>query len=300
MLDRADGAAPSRVPWTGRDIGAAIALVIAVVLTVEYAAVIASYIADDEPASKVSVLALTCAILLASAFAIGAASGIRPKALVIVIAYAGSLTVAAEIAADALGPDERFVGISRALVLTLQSAVVSSLFLATAWLFGRVKRGATLATLGFINPGGVVPYAYALGAWGLAVLAIIGWGALTEGIEWLQPPDNTSEALELAGGNLLIALPIVGLFVPLAEETFFRGFILAGLRNRMRAPVALVVSAAIFAVFHVEPGLYVPIFMLGLALGWVYLRTGSVWPGILIHAVQNSLALIEKWQSFGS
>jgi len=81
---------------------------------------------------------------------------------------------------------------------------------------------------------------------------------------------------------------------PLSEELFFRGFIFGGLRNRLSFPVAAVFSAAIFGLFHYtgpDSIAVVPqLALLGFALAWLYEKTGSIYPPIAVHAVNNALA----------
>jgi membrane protease YdiL (CAAX protease family) len=48
----------------------------------------------------------------------------------------------------------------------------------------------------------------------------------------------------------------------------------------------------VFGLFHIDPGAIVPTFALGLALGWVYLKTGSIWPAIFAHGLHNTVAVL--------
>lgn len=107
---------------------------------------------------------------------------------------------------------------------------------------------------------------------------------------------NPQEALAVAasGSGLLEILPLlisVGLLVPLAEEVIFRGILYAWLR-RWGVPVAVVVSALVFGLFH---GLNA-IFFVGLVIGalnaLVYEKSGSLWPAVIAHAVNNSVAVV--------
>lgn len=78
---------------------------------------------------------------------------------------------------------------------------------------------------------------------------------------------------------------------PLVEEIFFRGFLFAGLRGRYGWPKAAVISAALFALVHLQPTAVVPIFLLGLIFAFLYERSGSIWPAVLMHVSSNALAL---------
>jgi len=88
----------------------------------------------------------------------------------------------------------------------------------------------------------------------------------------------------------MLALLVV-VAAPLAEETFFRGFLLQGLARRFTFWPAAVVSSAVFALAHVSWQLYVPIFVLGLAFAWLFWRTGSLWASIAAHATINATSL---------
>jgi sodium transport system permease protein len=84
----------------------------------------------------------------------------------------------------------------------------------------------------------------------------------------------------------------------LAEEIFFRGFLLRALRTRQSELLAIVTSATIFGLFHVivMEGMlfdrFLPTTFLGLILGWLAIRTGSIWPGVLLHGTHNGLLLV--------
>lgn len=89
------------------------------------------------------------------------------------------------------------------------------------------------------------------------------------------------------GHHLLIAVVAVSVVAPFAEETCFRGFLFGWLRGRVPFWVAVVISALVFAAAHGEWALIVPTFALGCLLAVVYQRSGSLYPGMLIHAMFN-------------
>lgn len=76
---------------------------------------------------------------------------------------------------------------------------------------------------------------------------------------------------------------------PLCEELAFRGVIQPALSARWGAVKGLVLAAALFSLMHVNPILAPALFELGLVFGLVVIRTGSLLPAILMHAVHNSL-----------
>lgn len=80
---------------------------------------------------------------------------------------------------------------------------------------------------------------------------------------------------------------------PVCEEIIFRGAILGHLLRTWQRPWAAVgVSALVFGAIHGNPAQMFFAFLIGLVLGWVYLRTGSLVPGIVMHFVNNALATL--------
>lgn len=91
---------------------------------------------------------------------------------------------------------------------------------------------------------------------------------------------------------------VIGLYVlniviipPIVEEMMFRGMILQGLR-RFGNGFAVVASAALFGLYHGNFAQTVFAFLCGLILGFVVIRTNSLLPSILIHAVNNGTAVV--------
>ena len=93
-------------------------------------------------------------------------------------------------------------------------------------------------------------------------------------------------------GVLMLTLIAVAVLAPIAEEIFFRGFLYGGLRRRMGALGAMLTSTLLFTALHFSLDAFIPIFVLGLFLAWLYERTGSLYPGMLLHAANNGLALV--------
>ena len=111
------------------------------------------------------------------------------------------------------------------------------------------------------------------------------------GIEILVPADLPSD-LVLPGALSILTVIALAVITPIAEEAFFRGFVLRGLVNRWGMAPGIIVSAAIFAALHFQPSIIIPVFITGLLLGALYWQTGSIWPGIGVHAGQNLIATL--------
>jgi len=81
-----------------------------------------------------------------------------------------------------------------------------------------------------------------------------------------------------------------GLVAPFCEEILFRGVIFAWMRRHWNLQLSMIASAAIFAAFHVIPAVMPEIFILGLVMAWLYERSGSIYPAILLHVTNNLIA----------
>ena len=84
------------------------------------------------------------------------------------------------------------------------------------------------------------------------------------------------------------------IFGPIMEEICFRGLILDSLlKTRCRPWLAILISALLFALLHGLGANFVTAMLFGILVGWLYWRTGSIIPGIIIHITNNSLTAID-------
>ncbi|MBS1248731.1 MAG: hypothetical protein MAG431_00293 [Chloroflexi bacterium] len=87
-------------------------------------------------------------------------------------------------------------------------------------------------------------------------------------------------------------LMITGIVIaPIAEEIVFRGFFFSGLKQRYGWVKAALISSGLFAVLHLQPLAMLPIFILGFLFAYLYHKSKSIWPGVVLHVTMNSLAL---------
>jgi uncharacterized protein len=106
------------------------------------------------------------------------------------------------------------------------------------------------------------------------------------------PAEDLPEQLGADESTLLAV--VTGLFVvviaPFVEEFFFRGFLYQALRNSWGTIAGVLASSAIFSIVHSDLSKFVPLFILGIALALLFERTRSLWPCIMLHAINNALA----------
>ena len=135
--------------------------------------------------------------------------------------------------------------------------------------------------------------------WILALVAGISTFALSFCVEPLtmllpQMPQVLKDVFDnmLKDSPVWITLISVSVFAPFFEEWLCRGIILRGLLTSQKPLVAITVSAAFFAILHMNPWQAIPAFCLGLWFGYVYYKTGSLKLTMLMHCVNNTLAVI--------
>ena len=175
---------------------------------------------------------------------------------------------------------------------------VGGILVLASWAIGPLRHRASLGSLGLKLPASRGSFQFLLPLL-VFVASLVFAGIYTILVSLLgwDTPDSPLEEIGLGGPAVIWSLAfVVVLWGPLAEEVFFRGFIFSGLRRRMGFAGAAVVSSIIFALFHVDPRVMVPIFVTGMLLAWLYHRTGSVWSSFAAHAMQNALAFsIATW-----
>ena len=130
-------------------------------------------------------------------------------------------------------------------------------------------------------------------------LLIVLFSLLSDGLTWILGRPIVPEVLvtvyQSAGHPALLWIAIL-ICAPLGEEVFFRGFVIPGIsRSKIGATGAVVLSAAAWASIHLQYDAHgiALIFVVGLILGFVRLRTGSIYPCILMHALMNLVATIQ-------
>jgi uncharacterized protein len=97
-----------------------------------------------------------------------------------------------------------------------------------------------------------------------------------------------------------LSIPGVVLLVvvaPLTEELLFRGLILTAFLPRYGMNRAVVYSAILFAVMHLNPYQASVGIAMGMLLGWLFVRTRSLWPCIIAHGLFNAHAPVARWLS---
>lgn len=101
---------------------------------------------------------------------------------------------------------------------------------------------------------------------------------------WLESAFDSLESNWLG----ILAIAIVG---PILEEMLFRGAITTELLKAYSPKKAIIYSALIFGFFHLNPAQILVASLIGLLLGWLFYKTRSMIPGIIIHIINNSCSI---------
>ncbi len=208
--------------------------------------------------------------------------------LVLVIAAVLTAPFAEDAAALVLGEgDLSFLG---ALVLLTSTQIG---LLLVSWLFVfRPNALAALPSWPGPDPGGAVRAGF---GWG--VLAWIGASLVSAAVYYVFDAlgiESDPQAAEQALATIdpwLAVLAIV-ILAPIAEEIFFRGVVFNAFLREGGRRWAFIGSSALFAAIHLSLVALIPIFLLGLALAWIYDRTNNLLAPIAMHMVVNGASVI--------
>jgi membrane protease YdiL (CAAX protease family) len=139
----------------------------------------------------------------------------------------------------------------------------------------------------------------------VAYIGVVAYSAIVTaaGADALAPQQELEDLFETRA-----ILPLTGvatiLAAPVAEETFFRGFIFRGLIRRLNVWGAALVSGLLFGAAHISgadsAGLIIPFGAIGILFAWVYYRTGSLWAPMAAHFLFNLFSFIVLATMVGS
>ncbi len=155
--------------------------------------------------------------------------------------------------------------------------------IASRW--GESSVGVALRRLGVrgFRPGAL--------KWMLAAIgAYLVFAALYAGLFGSPHQEDIAESF----GALPVQILLIAIGAPVSEEICFRGMLFGGLRERLPRLAAALISGLIFGGLHALTGVTAvpPLIAFGFILALLYEKTGSIVPGILLHMLNNSIALI--------
>jgi membrane protease YdiL (CAAX protease family) len=162
--------------------------------------------------------------------------------------------------------------------------------LAMIWFFTWLRRPYTTREYIGFRPAPVRAYLI----WILAMIAVIGTSVTINVLLDRDTGEYMIKAYKTAGFVPLLWFAVV-VGAPLFEEIFFRGFLFDGLRRSAGPVLAILITAASWAVIHLQYGgiELITIFAMGIVLGLARLKSGSIYPPLVMHALSNLAAMVE-------
>lgn len=188
------------------------------------------------------------------------------------------------------------------VVSLLGTLIQDGAFVVVAVVFARGIGRVRPASLG-LRPTRLAPAA------GLVALSLAFFYAVSAAWTALLAPNAGQDTLAALGTRetavLLIASAIVVVGVaPLAEELFFRGFFYRALRNRLGVAAAIAVVSVLFAAIHYTGpqtlALLPMLALLSALFCLLYERTGSLWPAVALHTINNAIAFAATAERSGA
>jgi len=161
------------------------------------------------------------------------------------------------------------------------------LLLLPLYLFA-IRRGALPRDFGF-TPFAFWPAVRLIArGWLVWIAVALPWGLLLLrlGVTRMQP--NMLRVFGTGWRAYVLALIFGAIVAPLTEETFFRGFLFVGLRQSCSLWAAAGISGLFFGLIHFMPLALPPLALYGIVFAWLRERTGSLWPGIMMHMLVNA------------
>ena len=134
----------------------------------------------------------------------------------------------------------------------------------------------------------------------VGIFLFLGIGLLGNLLTYLLgTPAPQSFTLVLQGAKYTWQLPILlilgGIVTPLKEEVLFRGLFYPPLRRAYGRGMGIILTGIFFAFLHFDLVRFLPLFIGGIVLTWLYERSSSLWPSIVAHGTWNVLMALALW-----
>lgn len=138
-----------------------------------------------------------------------------------------------------------------------------------------------------LRPIGTKPLLYSIGC-------VVGTMLCSNALNELIGLPNWLENDFIGLSRSIMGALSIAVIAPIVEELLFRGAIMNHLQEQGYSPhKSIVVSAIVFGLIHINPAQVIFAFLMGLVLGWIVWRTGSLIPVIAGHALNNTIGVIE-------
>ena len=179
--------------------------------------------------------------------------------------------------------------ISGVVGFLMPAVVYAMLVQEKPWNYLGFKKIPTWSLLGIVAMFTIIPFLSLVTDWNESISFPESMSAIEEQMRSLQARSEDVIKLFIGQGSLFSSLMIVALLAAVSEELLFRSVIQKGLIKLFKnAHVAIIVTALVFSAFHGDFFGFFPRFILGMMLGYMFWMSGSIFPSMLMHFVNNA------------
>ena len=151
------------------------------------------------------------------------------------------------------------------------------------------KKLPTWSLLGIVAMFTAIPFLSMVTEWNDGIVFPESMSALETQLRSIQEQSEEVIKMFISQGSLFSSLLIIAALAAISEELLFRSVIQKALIKLFKnAHVAIIVTALIFSAFHLDFFGFIPRFILGLMLGYMFWMSGSIFPSMLMHFVNNA------------
>ncbi|UTW57867.1 CPBP family intramembrane metalloprotease [Kordiimonas sp. SCSIO 12603] len=128
-----------------------------------------------------------------------------------------------------------------------------------------------------------------------ALVALLAFGYAYDTFIETDGQPETEALIIMAGGSLgslssIFLLMCIVVFAPVIEEIIFRGYLQTALEKKIGPFMALIISSLAFAAAHFDLDTLPILFIAGLAFGYIFQKTKSIYPAMFLHAANNGIS----------
>ena len=183
--------------------------------------------------------------------------------------------------------------ISGVVGFLMPAVVYAMLVQEKPWIYLGFNKLPIWSLLGIVAMFTIIPFLSLVTDWNDSISFPESMSAIEEQMRSLQARSEEVIKLFIGQGSLFSSLMIVALLAAVSEELLFRSVIQKGLIKLFKnAHVAIIVTALVFSAFHGDFFGFFPRFILGIMLGYMFWMSGSIFPSMLMHFVNNATIVI--------
>ena len=179
--------------------------------------------------------------------------------------------------------------ISGVVGFLMPAVVYAMLVQEKPWIYLGFNKLPIWSLLGIVAMFTIIPFLSLVTDWNDSISFPESMSAIEEQMRSLQARSEEVIKLFIGQGSLFSSLMIVALLAAVSEELLFRSVIQKALIKLFKnAHVAIIVTALVFSAFHGDFFGFFPRFILGMMLGYMFWMSGSIFPSMLMHFVNNA------------